>query len=470
MLLQDQALATLRGQLIDIISGTVFVFLGLTALGIAAMRRRSGVRILMWVALWSLIYGAMRMLEPLGSLAHLPHWFQAGAFALNALNMYLILVVATCAWVELTIGKMRVFLWVIIFAALAIGVPGVAYFLFTGDRDKFMPYNNLLAVCSLTVLVVVVAVPRLAHRFLVTPNSKVLLIGTLVFAVEALVTNFWGSLGHHFWTLVDSAGFAIFLLSFAYVALQIVFGNERRLLAIENELAIARDIQRAILPSASPEIDGLAIACVYQPMTEVAGDFYDFTRVDGKRVGVLVADVSGHGVPAALIASMIKVAMQSVAACADDPSQVLRGLNRILLRQLHEQFVTAAYLFVDMQEHRAKYSAAGHPPLLLLRNGKLERVESNGLVLGIATEPDYPVYEMPVLGGDRLLLYTDGMIEPENAQGRAFGETRLEEVLLGNRNESGSELAARILAAIRAWQPAATPQQDDITLVVIDIV
>lgn len=469
MFLQDPALATLRGEIIDIISGTVFVFLGLTALGIAAMRRWGGVRILLWVALWSLMCGAMRILEPLGSLAHLPHWFQAGAFALNALNLYLILVVATCAWLELTKGKMRTFLWGVIVAGLAIGAAGITYFLLTGDRDKFNPYNNLLAVCSLTVLVVVVAVPRLAHRFLVAPNSKVLLIGTLVFAVEALVTNASGSLGVHFGTLLDSAGFAIFLVSFAYVALQMVFGNERRLLAIENELAIARDIQTSILPSRSPEIEELSIAAVYRPMTEVAGDYYDFIPVDGKRVGVLVADVMGHGVPAALISAMIKVAVQSVERCADTPSQVLRGLNQILSSQLHEQFVTAAYLFVDMQDRKALYSAAGHPPILLVRGGKLERIGSNGLVLGIIAEPEYPVHEMAIFSGDRLVVYTDGMVEPENAKGEAFGEAKLEEVLLANRKLAGAEVAATILAAISAWRPAKTPQQDDITLVVIDV-
>ena len=88
-----------------------------------------------------------------------------------------------------------------------------------------------------------------------------------------------------------------------------VFAKERRLLSVEKELAIAREIQTSILPGCVPEIDHLCISAAYRPMTEVAGDFYDFIRVDHKRLGILVADVSGHGVPAALIASMIKVAV-----------------------------------------------------------------------------------------------------------------------------------------------------------------
>src|ERR1700747_3760641 len=98
-------------------------------------------------------------------------------------------------------------------------------------------------------------------------------------------------------------------------------------------------------------------------MAAVPVDFYDFIPVDEKRMGILVADVTGHGVPAALIASMIKVAMQSVMACADEPGEVLRGLNRILYGLLRDQFVSAAYLWLDTGNCKGLYSAAGHPPL-----------------------------------------------------------------------------------------------------------
>jgi serine phosphatase RsbU (regulator of sigma subunit) len=127
--------------------------------------------------------------------------------------------------------------------------------------------------------------------------------------------------------ILGHLGFAILLFSFGYVALQLVFANERRLLSIENELAIAREIQASILPSCVPEIDNLCISAAYHPMTAIAGDFYEFIPVDQKRIGILVADVSGHGVPAALIASMIKVAVQSAFPSAHDPGAVLRGLN-----------------------------------------------------------------------------------------------------------------------------------------------
>jgi sigma-B regulation protein RsbU (phosphoserine phosphatase) len=130
-------------------------------------------------------------------------------------------------------------------------------------------------------------------------------------------------------------------------------------------------------------------------MTAVAGDFYEFIPVDQRRVGILVADVSGHGVPAALIASMIKVGMQLVVPCAHDPRAVLSGLNRVISSQLRGQFVSAAYLWLDAENGKALYSAAGHPPHLRWREDKLGRIESNGLLFGVRQEcDDYPVCAM----------------------------------------------------------------------------
>jgi phosphoserine phosphatase RsbU/P len=449
VLLQDQVLATLRGYVVDIISGTVFVFLGLTACGIAAMRRRSGVRILVWLGIWSAMYGALRLADPLAAVARLPHWFQASVPYLDTVIMYLILVVAVRAWMELTAGKVRFFLQTMIFAALAIGLAGIAIFLFTGARDELIPYNNLLAACLLSVLVTVVAVPKLARKFLVLPDRGVLLVGTLVFAAEALYASVSGSLRHHASTIWDSLGFAVFLFSIGYVALQMVFASEHLLLSIEKELAIAREIQTSILPSGSPEINNLCITTAYRPMTAVAGDFYDFIPIDQHRVGVLIADVSGHGVPAALIAAMLKVAIQSVVRCAHNPREVLSGLNRTLYAQPRDQFITAAYLFIDTQNRKALYSAAGHPPLLLSRGGRLERIESNGLVFGVTPEPNYPVHDMPIRSGDRFLLYTDGVIEPENAKGKAFGDSKLEQVVLGTQTHPPAELVDTLLTEIR---------------------
>jgi len=383
---------------------------------------------------------------------------------------YLVVVVATLAFLELSLGRLRRLIKILFFAGTAVAVAGIGWFVFGGSENKFMPYNHLVVVCLLLIVITVVGVEKLSDRFMVLPHRRVLAIGTLVFAIEALWVNLARRLEYPPPPpLLDHLAFAAFLLSFGYVAVQMAYANEHRLLSIENELALARKLQLSILPTTIPEIQNVRIAVAYQPMTAVAGDFYEFVPVDGKQVGFLVADVTGHGVPAALIAAMIKVAMQSVVPSAHDPREVLRGLNRVLFRQVRDQFVSAAYLWLDTENRKALYSAAGHPPLLRWREGKLERIESNGLLFGVAPDPDYPVRDLPIYSGDRLLLYTDGVIEPENASGESFGECKLEEVVRNHQSRSPSDLSDQLLTEIRLWQPASLAQQDDITLIIVDV-
>ena len=467
---KDQVLAMLRGQLAEIILGTFFLSIGLAACSIAAIRRRRGVRVLVWFGMWSAMYGAAELIESPAVVAASPHWLKIIIPYLDISIQYFIVVVAWLAFLELSTSKLRVLVWALIFLGLAIAVAAITFFLFTGSADRLMPYSHVLAAFSLVVLLTVVAVPKLSSKFFDLPNRGVLTVGMLLFGMEALYVNLARPLGYQTPRLLDHLAFAVFLLSFGYVAVQITVGNERRLLSIEKELEVARQLQFSILPTAIPEVENVRIAVAYRPMTAVAGDFYEFIPVDRKHAGFLVADVTGHGVPAALIASMIKVAMQSVVPCAADPREVLGGLNRILFEQLHEQFVSAAYLWLDTGNSKASYSAAGHPPLLRWREGRLERIESNGLLFGIAPDPDYPVCRLPILSGDRFLLYTDGVIEPENAQGDSFGDRKLEEVVRNNQSCPPAELLDQLISEVRIWQPASMAQQDDITLIVIDVV
>ncbi len=186
-------------------------------------------------------------------------------------------------------------------------------------------------------------------------------------------------------------------------------------------------------------------------------------------MGILVADVAGHGVAAALIASMVKVAAQSVAACAEDPAAVLSGMNRIFTGQPRNQLISAAYLWLDTERRTARYSAAGHPPLLCWRQGTLERIESNGFLLGMAPDCDYPVRTMTISPGDRFLLYTDGITDAENGRGEFFGDRRLEAVVRDRLRLPPAEFANELLAEMTRWLPASAPQQDDITIVVVDV-
>jgi sigma-B regulation protein RsbU (phosphoserine phosphatase) len=469
--LADVPLATLRGEMVDIVVGTIFLSIGATLCAIAAIRWRTGVRVLVWLGIWSGMYGLQSLLQTPLVVAVLPHALQSATPYVSTVVTYLLLVSALCAWRELSLGKLRVLLQWEIFAGLAIAVAGIGNFMLGGRADRWTFYNSLLAVLAMLVLLTVVLVPKFS-RSLVIINHRILTAATLIFAVEVLYTNLSRVFNYSVLPLVADLGFAALLFALGYVALEILFTNERRLLAIETELETARQIQSSILPERVPELENLRIAASYHPMTAVAGDFYQFVRSDNNHLGILVADVSGHGIPAALISSMIKVAMQSVAVHADDPSQVLAGLNRILSSEAQGQFASAAYVWIDTANRNALYSAAGHPPLLCWRNakGEMQRIESNGLLFGVGSDSEYPVCSVPLEPSDRFLLYTDGVTETENAAGETFGDRQLEQVVRNNQSQPASELSRQVLSELQRWRPAAVSQQDDITLIVVDVI
>jgi sigma-B regulation protein RsbU (phosphoserine phosphatase) len=246
----------------------------------------------------------------------------------------------------------------------------------------------------------------------------------------------------------------------------------RQLLRINNELEMAREIQLSILPHEIPKIRGLEIAAHYIPMSSVAGDFYDFTIVDEKHVGILVADVSGHGLPAALIASMLKVALAAQSPHAFDPGRVLAGLNQSLCGKFKAHFVTAVYVFVDLEKKSMSYAGAGHPPLLLWRTstGSALEVVENGLLLGLFPEQTYSVVEVPVEPGDKAVLYTDGILETMSPSEQEFGLDLFKRFLESKHNLTADKFADSLLDELSNWSehPKGQAQGDDITFLTID--
>jgi phosphoserine phosphatase RsbU/P len=246
----------------------------------------------------------------------------------------------------------------------------------------------------------------------------------------------------------------------------------QQLLSINNELEMAREIQVSILPHETPKIRGLEMAARYLPMSSVAGDFYDFILVDEKHLGILVADVSGHGLPAALIASMLKVALAAQSPHACDPAGVLAGLNQSLCGKFQHHFATAAYVFVDMEKKSIRYAAAGHPPLLLWREstGTASEVSEHGLLLGLLPEATYSVVEIPVQPGDKAVLYTDGILETTSPSEQEFGADLFKGFLESNHDLGADVFADLLLDELSGWSehPKGQGQQDDLTLLAID--
>lgn len=247
----------------------------------------------------------------------------------------------------------------------------------------------------------------------------------------------------------------------------------QRLDAIEKELETARQIQHSILPSQIPKIAGLDIAARYIPMTAVAGDFYDFIVVDDRHIGILVADVSGHGMPAALIASMLKIALAAQAAKAAEPAEVLLGLNLALCGKFEHHYVTAAYVYLDMEKHVLRYAGAGHPPILYWAPPMegVKDVLENGMFLGKFDFATYEVVEMPISPGAWCLMYTDGIPETTNPLDVQFGDERFRSFLGGQEWVSADQLADGLLDEISLWSSRAQDEspEDDITMVAIRI-
>ena len=248
----------------------------------------------------------------------------------------------------------------------------------------------------------------------------------------------------------------------------------QQLLAIQKELETARLIQESILPQRVPQIEGLDIAARYVPMASVAGDFYDFIVVDNKHLGILVADVSGHGMPAALIASMLKIALAAESAHAEDPARVLLGLNQALCGKFQHHYVTAAYVFLDMEKRTLSYAGAGHPPLLMWSAASpgVRDVTENGLFLGMFDFATYSSINVPLAPGDRGLLYTDGISETNNPEGAEFGNERFRQFLETQKNGSANQLADGLLEELARWSARGEGKDldDDITMVTIHVV
>ncbi len=244
-----------------------------------------------------------------------------------------------------------------------------------------------------------------------------------------------------------------------------------QLQTIQKELETARQIQLSILPAEIPKLEGLDIAARYIPMTSVAGDFYDFIVVDEKHIGILIADVSGHGMPAALIASMLKIAFAAQVPHAADPAQVLSGLNQALCGKFEHHYVTAAYLFVDMAKGTLTYAGAGHPPMLLWGGSStgVRDVEENGLFLGKFPWATYSSLELALGANDWCLLYTDGIPETMNHSEVEFGTERFREFLAAEQSTSADQFADQLLEEFSRWAARSPAEEldDDITMVAI---
>ncbi len=361
-------------------------------------------------------------------------------------------------------SSLRILTWVsIVFAVLA-----SVFLLVRPDPDLLIRAFNIMMLTGVVVIAANILRPEYRHH----PELKKLIAGGLASLVFIILENLRSLDAVNISFDVEWVGVVILYGTLGYMAVSHIIHAERKLATLRQELATARQIQASILPQNPPVTPGLAIATRYLPMTEVAGDFFDFATVEDNRFGFLIADVSGHGVPAALVAAMVKVAFQAQVGHREGPARVLSGMNKMLGHRLHGQFVTAGYTCIDTTTGTMRYAGAGHPPLLLMSgHGGIENLDNNGLMLGPFPEAQYDSAERQLESGDRILMYTDGIVEAFNEKDEEFGDKRLKGLLSANASRSAEEFADLLLDEVRAWTgigPGGS-LDDDLTLIVIDV-
>jgi sigma-B regulation protein RsbU (phosphoserine phosphatase) len=268
-------------------------------------------------------------------------------------------------------------------------------------------------------------------------------------------------------------GFLFLMACLGYVVSKRVAANEAEWISLTGEMRAARKIQAAILPSSMPSVSPWALAARYAPMTGVAGDFYGFPRVLPNSLGIILADVMGHGVPAALVASMVKVAVFNGAGSGLSPAKIMQELNRTLCKEAPGQLASAIYVELNREGNLARYTAGGQPPPLLWRRGeqRLDPLDSAGLLLGVRPEEPYDDNTSHFAQGDRLLIYSDGLTEAENGKGESFGDAVLPDFFVLKQNLSAETFAEALLQSVLAWsvEHSRPGQADDITFVIVDL-
>jgi sigma-B regulation protein RsbU (phosphoserine phosphatase) len=452
----DQVLLAFRHDAPSLLFGAIIMAVGVVAAVFSVLRRKYD-RLLIYLGLLAGLYGLRMWMQSQLLLLTMQEWPFYARFA-SAIDFVVpipaILFLDAAGFLH---RKMRGGTYVMegILALLALGTLAV------GRQNIFYTINAVLIIAALTTLVLISTGRRSADR-----DAIVIRRGLLIFAAFIFWENFRNILGIRL-PDIEPIGFVAFLTALGYVAARQTLQRDLQLREIQKELEVARRIQLSILPGEFPNFTNFRVAARYVPMTSVAGDFYDFIVADDNRAGLLIADVSGHGVPAALIASMVKLAATSQRANASDPARLLAGMNAALCGNTQNQFVTAAYVHLDSIAGTLRYSAAGHPPMLLLRRGEVIEISENGLILAAFDYATYTNGTRQLEPGDRFLLYTDGVVEAANAAGDFFGQDALAAVLRQTAELAPAEASDQIVSAVQRWSAS---QDDDLTVLICDYV
>jgi steroid delta-isomerase-like uncharacterized protein len=236
---------------------------------------------------------------------------------------------------------------------------------------------------------------------------------------------------------------------------------------IEQELRVARQIQRSLLPEATPELYGWRLTAYYKPAREVGGDFYDFLELENGRLGLVVGDATGKGIPAALVMATTRGMLRAVAQSLDSPGEVLARVNDALCPDIpSEMFVTCFYAILDPKSGTLRYANAGHDLPYLWHGGDAEELRARGMPLGLMPEMSYDESEAVLREGDCVLFYSDGLVEAHDPHYEMFGFPRLG-ALIAEHGKQRS-LVNSLLKELYSFVGVRWEQEDDITLLTLE--
>ncbi len=248
-----------------------------------------------------------------------------------------------------------------------------------------------------------------------------------------------------------------------------LYEEEKQLRRYENELEMARNIQEGLIPKEVPQTRKLDIASFFNPADEVGGDYFDYFDLGDEKIGIVMADVSGHGAAAALVMTMMKGIMHAITSDFESPEKALAELNSIL-NQIgpKEKFVTMMFLVFDLRKMKLLYSSAGHPPLVFYssKSKTCELIEFICPALGISSLSQYKQKQMTLSPGDMILIYTDGVTEAFNQQKEMFDEARLLEAVQEGAKQTSARTIENIKKKLNDFTKEAS-QSDDVAMIAI---
>ena len=349
---------------------------------------------------------------------------------------------------------------------LAFAVVAAATDLYSGSPGSFMDASGTLVVVYRVILL-----GNIVTRSLETRREDIYVLYGIGVVLVCTVHDVLATAGVLSWTLeARPIGIVAVMVALACSILLRARADDRQLGTLSAQLSTAREIQKSLLPPKSMHPAMCPHAIRYIPMDAVGGDLYDFIRIDADRFAVLVADVAGHGIPAALLSTMLKTAAAAQSHVGGQPGRVVREINRRLHGQLDGYLVTLVYAVVDTRERQLALSNAGHPAPLLRRRGQAAATEigSAAAAIGLIEDETYATTRLPLESGDRLVFYTDGLTEAESPDGERFSVDNVKKLLAEDRESDVEQWTDRLLESVKRWRGRADAQ-DDLTVVSLDI-